>query len=310
MLQKFLILSLCVATITASGDFSILNTPKALAFKGSEELSAEHVGQVLYAALGNDVSGIEWSGMIVKDPFNMPEGLVVVSVQGLSSLGLSNAKTYPLEGKIGTDEFAIVAEQFNDNHEAVCNLNFNNFEQARNAYSICFTNSEVPAMPETKNLKYENAEDKQFLQTLGYIKAAGSQLTANKKLLINLSVKSLIKVHGEKSEAIDEAKKLLTTTLNELNVEAKKVSENILVAAVSSQGVASRKKRETSADTDNFNLAEYYSEDYPVIFNIILWFMVTFGLALLAICYAIGSMDPGRDSIIYRMTSTRMKKDN
>lgn len=59
-----------------------------------------------------------------------------------------------------------------------------------------------------------------------------------------------------------------------------------------------------------YNLAEYYNQDYPVIFNIILWFMVVFGFALLAICYAIGSMDPGRDSIIYRMTSTRMKKDN
>lgn len=58
------------------------------------------------------------------------------------------------------------------------------------------------------------------------------------------------------------------------------------------------------------NIAEYYSEEYPAIFNIILWFMVAFALALLAICYVIGDMDPGRDSIIYRMTSTRMKKDN
>jgi len=33
-------------------------------------------------------------------------------------------------------------------------------------------------------------------------------------------------------------------------------------------------------------------------------------LSLLAICYAIAAMDPGRDSIIYRMTSTRIKKDN
>lgn len=32
--------------------------------------------------------------------------------------------------------------------------------------------------------------------------------------------------------------------------------------------------------------------------------------SLLAISIVIGDMDPGRDSIIYRMTSTRMKKDN
>lgn len=46
------------------------------------------------------------------------------------------------------------------------------------------------------------------------------------------------------------------------------------------------------------------------MFNIILWFGVVMVFSLLAISYTIGYMDPGRDSIIYRMTSTRMKKDN
>ncbi|KAH0950846.1 hypothetical protein HN011_008304 [Eciton burchellii] len=53
-----------------------------------------------------------------------------------------------------------------------------------------------------------------------------------------------------------------------------------------------------------------YTEDYPVIFNIILWFCILFFFSLLAICITIADMDPGRDSIIYRMTSNRMKKDN
>ncbi|XP_029162591.1 renin receptor isoform X2 [Nylanderia fulva] len=53
-----------------------------------------------------------------------------------------------------------------------------------------------------------------------------------------------------------------------------------------------------------------YTENYPVIFNIMLWFGVIFFFSLLAICIAIADMDPGRDSIIYRMTSNRMKKDN
>lgn len=61
---------------------------------------------------------------------------------------------------------------------------------------------------------------------------------------------------------------------------------------------------------EDLNLAGSYSEDYPVIFNIILWFGVLMVFSTLAITYAIGSMDPGRDSIIYRMTSTRIKKDN
>ncbi|XP_011301394.1 renin receptor isoform X1 [Fopius arisanus] len=57
-------------------------------------------------------------------------------------------------------------------------------------------------------------------------------------------------------------------------------------------------------------LSKRYSANYPVIFNIFLWFGVVFFFSLLAICIAIAQMDPGRDSIIYRMTSNRMKKDN
>ncbi|XP_011503147.1 PREDICTED: renin receptor [Ceratosolen solmsi marchali] len=65
-----------------------------------------------------------------------------------------------------------------------------------------------------------------------------------------------------------------------------------------------------SLELKDLNIANVYSEDYPVIFNIILWFGVVFFFSLLAICFTIAEMDPGRDSIIYRMTSNRMKKDN
>ncbi|XP_043518876.1 ATPase H(+)-transporting accessory protein 2 isoform X1 [Frieseomelitta varia] len=65
-----------------------------------------------------------------------------------------------------------------------------------------------------------------------------------------------------------------------------------------------------SIGQEKLNLAKTYSENYPVIFNILLWFGVFYVFSLIAICIAISQMDPGRDSIIYRMTSNRMKKDN
>lgn len=65
-----------------------------------------------------------------------------------------------------------------------------------------------------------------------------------------------------------------------------------------------------SAQPDSLNAAEDYDDNYPVIFNILLWFGIVMFFTLVAISYTIGNMDPGRDSIIYRMTSTRMKKDN
>lgn len=63
------------------------------------------------------------------------------------------------------------------------------------------------------------------------------------------------------------------------------------------------------AQEETLNLSSGYSEDYPVIFNIILFLSVTLLLAILATSVAMATMDPGRDSIIYRMTNPRMKKD-
>jgi len=66
---------------------------------------------------------------------------------------------------------------------------------------------------------------------------------------------------------------------------------------------------ETEIDPKRVNLAEFYSEDYPVIFNISLFIMVFMGIAVLAVSIWMWHMDPGKESIIYRMTMTRAKRD-
>ena len=51
-----------------------------------------------------------------------------------------------------------------------------------------------------------------------------------------------------------------------------------------------------------------FTDDFPAIFNIVLFLAIVLSTAVLAAAFAIGGMDPG-DSIIYRMTNPRMKKD-
>jgi len=71
------------------------------------------------------------------------------------------------------------------------------------------------------------------------------------------------------------------------------------------------KTTDGSENLTGINMAEEWDEDYAAIFNILLWLGVSLAIATLAICFAIGSMDPGRDSLIYRVTSAqRFKKDN
>ena len=63
------------------------------------------------------------------------------------------------------------------------------------------------------------------------------------------------------------------------------------------------------AKDDPYNLATEYSSDYAAIFNIILWLVVFMALVVIYAMYGMMTMDPGSDSIIYRMTTTRLKKD-
>jgi renin receptor len=120
----------------------------------------------------------------------------------------------------------------------------------------------------------------------------------------------------EMTAAIDELKRMIKQVTNSLvNV----YDENVIVCVVSGSGAKVRSPRQARAEptqTNNNNNKDikpttysFYDQNYPVIFNIILWSMLTLGVALLFIGSSMWFMDPGRDSIIYRMTMTRAKKD-
>ncbi|KAI8115292.1 hypothetical protein FF38_03812 [Lucilia cuprina] len=321
MLRNLIIFSLCVVAIKATGEFTVLSTPKSLSFKGNEPLQSRDVGDVLYASLGNAVAGdSQWSGLTIVDPFNLPKGVIAVSLDGVEHTKVSGAgKTYPVQGNTVEQSLNGVSAQLEADSEPVCDISFENVEEGKLSFKNTIGDVEIPAVANTKYLNGDlHTADKQFLESIAYVNAIADNLVNMEKscnyVAIHLFVDAVAKAHGENSEAVNEALELFSTAVKRVNTAAQKSSNNeaLVVVVVNKADANSRSKREVApSDSKNlYNLAEYYNQDYPVIFNIILWFMVVFGFALLAICYAIGSMDPGRDSIIYRMTSTRMKKDN
>ncbi|GCC28872.1 renin receptor [Chiloscyllium punctatum] len=58
-----------------------------------------------------------------------------------------------------------------------------------------------------------------------------------------------------------------------------------------------------------YGLAYQYNYNYAVVFNIVLWLMIGLALSVIIVAYNLWNMDPGYDSIIYRMTSQRIKMD-
>jgi hypothetical protein len=57
------------------------------------------------------------------------------------------------------------------------------------------------------------------------------------------------------------------------------------------------------------NEAIFYNDNYAVTFNILFWSSLFLGLAVIGISCKLWYMDPGSDTVIYRMTSQRIKKD-
>lgn len=130
---------------------------------------------------------------------------------------------------------------------------------------------------------------------------------------IRLSMKSLSKT----SSARSEANKLFISTIKKLNaVVQKKYENNVLFTVVAVEDHIAhhgRVKRQITAAAENetnpYNIAQLSDPNYPVVFNIIFWFSLILIFALIAISLALSNVED-KDSIIYRMTGARGKKEN
>jgi len=59
----------------------------------------------------------------------------------------------------------------------------------------------------------------------------------------------------------------------------------------------------------NLNLGSDYNDNFPVIFNIWFWLFVVLVLTVYVVSIGMWNMDPGRDSIIYRLTQQKIKSE-
>uniref|UniRef100_A0AC35TGD2 Glycophorin-A n=1 Tax=Rhabditophanes sp. KR3021 TaxID=114890 RepID=A0AC35TGD2_9BILA len=59
----------------------------------------------------------------------------------------------------------------------------------------------------------------------------------------------------------------------------------------------------------DYNVYSFTQQDYPAMFAIILGISLILVIAIVFIAVGMWTMDPGKDSIIYRMTTPKLKKD-
>lgn len=316
----FLLFSLFVAA--NCDQLSVLFSPKALEFRGHARLDVDSLPDVFGASLGYSVAKpTEWDGLTVRDPFNLANGVVIVVAEGIDSLKLENAHSYELYGGSGSESVSELMHKTADHNGISFEIDL---KESSDSFSTPLGNvqpDDDEVQPQYLKAK-SNKADADFLRQLAFINGLSDLLVTSTDEnipavhIVRVSLEALLAAHEPSSPAFAEAKKLLTTALLELQTAAEKAFDGAVVVGLvtSTEAPLVRSKRQAEkpkqGETQDFNIAKKYDSNYPVIFNIILWFSVVLVFSLLAISIAIATMDPGRDSIIYRMTSTRMKKDN
>uniref|UniRef100_U5EUB8 Putative atpase membrane sector associated protein n=1 Tax=Corethrella appendiculata TaxID=1370023 RepID=U5EUB8_9DIPT len=305
-------------------ELKISSYPKSLEFKGNSKLRSELLSDVFSASLGYSVSHTsKWDGLYVKDIFNAPKAVVLMTANGIGNIDIEGSKSYELSGHSSLNSIDDLIQKSYDHRHEVVELDLKQISD--DSYKTSLGEVKPETEPKVNYLKKSNKEDSDFLRQIQYVNGLSELLINERKtdklptlVIVDVSFENIIKIHSIKSKQFSEAKKLLIEAYENLQQAAEKAYDGSQLTAFLATEITYpttiRHKRQTDdkqkEEKNPLNLAETYTDDYPVMFNIILWFSVILVFSLLAISIAISTMDPGRDSIIYRMTSTRMKKDN
>lgn len=84
-----------------NGEFTVLHHPQSLLFKGHEHLRESILPEVYGAALGFSTQHFSnWPGMYIEDPFNLPEAIVTISIDGISDINQQKGHHFPLKTDI------------------------------------------------------------------------------------------------------------------------------------------------------------------------------------------------------------------
>jgi len=329
MIKCLFYLGALFASVYGSGEFTVLTYPESVVFKGHDHIKQCLLKEIYSAALGfTTEQDSNWQGMYMLDPFNLARAVVTVFVDGVADIGEAKGHHFPLKtDEDESDTYDAMVRRMEDRYP-YGGSQFVRVELNLGQYGldgIDMFNGVKEAKPKkTINLKLSVEEDLQFLEELGLLIEIIKKIESTppkKEVSADIfwfkvsALHAVSDLHGENSTAVKEAKQLLVEAVERLNAAFNRMySGRVLVNVITSDASHTRRVRRDATDPaedfDSYNLAKSYSADYPIIFNIILWFGVIMVFSLLAITLFIGNMDPGRDSIIYRMTSTRMKKDN
>lgn len=283
-----------------------MHSPNGINFRGDEQLNTSELPKIISTAMGHTVpSGDSWNGLTILNPFNYPNVAISVVIDGVHSLKLSEPR-YPLEVASGLD-------QVKDDFTFILG-------------QVVFDENDLFSGETPKSLQFQTLNPKddaalEFLTDIGVLNDLKQKVLSKSPLRtvwIRLNgLDNIVRVYGQDSEQTMEAVSVLKNALTELE-DALEITygDRFILTAITNDRRRLREKRAAegregeASPHAKLNLSKRYGKDYASIFNILLWTSIFLIAGLIATAVFICTLDPGRDSIIYRMTTQRIKKEN
>ncbi|XP_075445806.1 renin receptor [Ascaphus truei] len=292
---------------------------------------------------------LSWPGLGAGNLFQRPRATALVTVIGVDKLPLTiTGMSYPVENPVPYsvdsvinsihsmfDEEMPVVLQLAPIEERVYMVGKANsvFEDLavtlRQLRSRLEQDNSILASLPLSSLYRNDETDRLFLSELQVLQDIPTLLSRHKHLakdnapdIYSLELTGLEEIkkrYGEDSVKFKDATRILSEFLQKFADDMYSIyGGNAIVEVVAVQSFETplvRKSRSIleSVSISNpgspYNLAYQYNFNYAVVFNIILWLMIVLALAVIAISYNLWNMDPGYDSIIYRMTNQKIRMD-
>lgn len=176
-------------------------------------------------------------------------------------------------------------------------------------------------LPSDVKLLTEIATMNEFLKAISAHKSEIHDGTPDIYWFKITGLEPIVSYYTQDSIQFTEAKRLLDHIIKKVESTMRNIyDDNVVIAVIKTSRTTfplSRKGRSlleastTAAPQPKnpYNLAPEYDSMFPVIFAILLFVGIMLVVSLMGVSMALANMDPGKDSIIYRMTSQRMKKD-
>nr|XP_032814178.1 renin receptor [Petromyzon marinus] len=319
----------------------VLRAPAYVSLAKEEaSLPGDRVGDLVSLAMGFSVEQeLPWGGLAAGDVFLRPRAFLLLSLLGADERLLPKAiasyrvaHTVPvdlswvsssLESSFGDDSLML---EYSPMHQFMYGFGkaFSQIAQWENLRPRNLNTAIAPG----SSLNVTVQEDAEFLLELRllheFAKAVASASPASPAVVaVELGgLLGVVRRHGDGSAQAEEARSMLGHAVAQFAEDVAGVwGGEVVVAALTvatapepslRKGRSALQLRETQSKMDMqnpYNLAYRYNYNYAVVFNIVLWLMLAMALAIIAVSYGMWNMDPGRDSLIYRMTNQRLKAD-